>query len=70
MEADVGGGQTYRVLLAPALVLSDAELNQVRDHAVLAHGLATEAIRAKGGSDIKVGFAENMQLAVPVVEHT
>jgi beta-glucosidase len=68
MEADVGGGQTYRVLLAPALVLSDAELNQVRHHAVLAHGLATEAIRAKGGSDIKVGFAENMQVAVPVMD--
>lgn len=68
MEADIGGGKTYRVLLAPALRLSDGELNQVRHHAVLAHGLAVQAIRGRGASDIKVGFAENMEVALPTVD--
>ncbi len=68
MEADIGGGKTHRVLLAPALQLSDGELNQVRHHAVLAHGLAVQAIRGRGASDIKVGFAENMEVAVPTVD--
>jgi beta-glucosidase len=68
MEADIGGGKTYRVLLAPALQLSDGELNQVRHHAVLAHGLAVQAIRGHGASDIKIGSAENMEVAVPTVD--
>jgi beta-glucosidase len=68
MESEIGGGQTYRVLIAPALVLGDGELNQVRHHAVLAHGLAAQAIRARGSSDMKVGFAENMEVAVPTMD--
>jgi beta-glucosidase len=48
--------------------LPAAELNQVRHHAVLAHGLAVQAIRAAGRSDTKVGVAENMMTAVPVID--
>jgi beta-glucosidase len=35
---------------------------------VLAHGLAVQAIRARGRTGTKVGFAENMLTAVPVME--
>jgi beta-glucosidase len=68
MQVDVGGGKTFRVLLAPALLLSDAELYQVRHHAVLAHGLAVQAIRAHGPAGTKVGFAENPEVAVPIID--
>jgi beta-glucosidase len=68
MVVDIGGGKSFRGLIAPGLVLSNRELNQVRHHAVLAHGLAVQAIRARGASDIKVGFAENPQIAVPIVD--
>jgi hypothetical protein len=44
--------------------LSDGELNQIRNHAVLGHGLAVQAIRARGSAGTKVGFAENMLIAV------
>jgi hypothetical protein len=43
-------------------------LNQVRHHAVLGHGLAVQAIRARGPADTKVGLAENMRIAVPVLD--
>src|SRR5262249_38508193 len=48
--------------------LSNGELNQVRHHAVLGHGLAAQAIRAGGPAGTKVGFAENMRAAVPVID--
>jgi beta-glucosidase len=44
--AQVGGGKTVHQGAAPGLSLSDAELKQVRHHAVLGHGLAVQAIRA------------------------
>src|SRR5262249_16193328 len=53
---------------APGLRLSNGELNQVRHHAVLGHGLAVQAIRARGRAGAKVGFAENMRIPVPVLE--
>ena len=34
---------------------------------MLGHGLAVQAIRARGRSDTKVGFAENMAAAVPAI---
>jgi beta-glucosidase len=68
MEVDIGGGKKYTVLLAPGLVLSDRERNQVRHHAVLAHGLAVQAIRASGVPGTKIGFAENAEIAVPVAD--
>jgi len=54
--------------LAPGFKLPPGRLNQVRFHAVLAHGLAVQAIRAKGRPDTKVGPAENMTIGVPVIE--
>jgi beta-glucosidase len=50
------------------LRLSDAELKQVRHHAVLGHGLAVQAIRASGPAGTKVGFAENIRVAVPLID--
>src|SRR5215831_10924777 len=62
------GGETLHLGGAPGLKLSNGELNQVRHHAVLGHGLAVQAIRARGPAGTKVGFAENMLCAVPVIE--
>jgi beta-glucosidase len=53
---------------APGLKLAAAELNQTRHNAVLGHGLAVAAIRAKGKPGTKVGVAENFSIAVPVIE--
>jgi beta-glucosidase len=62
------GGKTLQLGGAPGLRLSDAELKQVRHHAVLGHGLAVQAIRASAPVGTKVGFAENIRVAVPVVD--
>jgi len=35
---------------------------------VLGHGLAVQAIRAHGPADTKVGFAENIRVAVPIID--
>jgi beta-glucosidase len=67
-EAEVGGGRTVHIGGAPGLRLSDAELKQVRHHAVLGHGLAVQAIRAGARAGTKVGFAENVAVAVPIVD--
>lgn len=64
IELDVGGDKV-RIKLAPGLNLPAAELNQVRHHSVLGHGLAVQAIRARGKAGTKVGFAENIIAAVP-----
>jgi beta-glucosidase len=61
-----GGSRT--VFLAPGLRLPAAEFHQVRHHAVLAHGLAVQAIRAKGKPGTKIGPAENIETAVPLIE--
>jgi beta-glucosidase len=53
---------------APGLKLSRAGLAQVEHNAVLGHGLAVEAIRAKARPGTKVGLADNMNVMVPVVE--
>jgi beta-glucosidase len=53
---------------APGLKLPPAELNQARHHVVLAHGLAVQAIRARGRSDTKVGPAENIAACVPAID--
>jgi glycosyl hydrolase family 1 len=68
IDAQVGGGKTVHLGAAPGVRLSNGELNQVRHHAVLGHGLAVQAIRANGPAGTKVGFAENMLTAVPVIE--
>jgi beta-glucosidase len=61
-------GKTIQLGGAPGLRLSDSELKQVRHHAVLGHGLAVQAIRASSPAGTKVGFAENIRVAVPVVD--
>src|SRR5262245_9854686 len=66
-EVQVGGG-VIRLEAAPGLKLAPGELNQVRHHAVLGHGLAVQAIRAKGKAGTKVGFADNVHAAVPLIE--
>jgi beta-glucosidase len=55
---------------APGLKLPDAQVNQVRHHGILAHGLAAQAIRANfpEGSGTQVGLAENAIVFCPVME--
>src|SRR5262249_21242629 len=61
------GGKILHLGGAPGLSLSDGELNQVRHHAVLGHGLAVQAIRARGRVATRVGFADNMRAPVPPI---
>ena len=65
--AQVPGG-TMTISLAPGLRLAPGELNQVRHHAVLAHGMAVQAIRANARKGTKVGPAEVIEAAVPLIE--
>ncbi len=53
---------------APGLKLPEAELNQVRHHVALGHGLTVQSIRAHGKAGTKVGLAENMVVCVPAIE--
>src|SRR5262245_8916614 len=53
---------------APGLKLPPGDLNQVRHHAVLAHGLAVQALRAKAKAGTKVGPAEVILCSVPLIE--
>ncbi|MGA2413434.1 MAG: GH1 family beta-glucosidase [Candidatus Sulfotelmatobacter sp.] len=53
---------------APGLKLPDAQVNQIRHHAVLAHGMAVQAIRANSKPGTQVGLAENLEVFVPVIE--
>jgi beta-glucosidase len=62
------GGKSLQLGGAPGMRLSDAELRQVRHHAVLGHGLAVQAIRAQAPGETKVGFAENVRVAVPIID--
>jgi len=56
-------------IIAPGLKLPPGELNQVRHHHILAHGLAVQAIRAHAAPGTKVGPAEQMISAIPVIEN-
>ncbi|MGD9881875.1 MAG: GH1 family beta-glucosidase [Geminicoccaceae bacterium] len=55
-------------IFAPGLSLPEARLNQARHHAVLAHGLGVQAVRANGRAGTTVGPAENIATALPSVE--
>jgi beta-glucosidase len=68
MEVSMPGGTTVTLEMAPGLRLSPGELAQVRHHSVLAHGMAVQAIRAKGKTGTKVGPAENINVLVPLIE--
>jgi beta-glucosidase len=52
---------------APGLKLPPAQVNQVRHHGILAHGLGVQAIRANA-SVARIGLAENAVVYVPVIE--
>lgn len=59
----------YRVgIHAPGLKLPAGRFNQTRHHAVLGHGLAVQAIRAKAKAGTRVGLAENLTICAPVIE--
>jgi beta-glucosidase len=53
---------------APGLKLPERQLNQVRHHVALAHGLSVQAIRARGRPGTKVGVAENIAACVPAID--
>lgn len=53
---------------APGLKLDRKGLAQTRHHAVLAHGLAVQAIRARAKSGTRVGSAENLTAVTPVFD--
>ena len=55
-------------IFAPGLKLPPDRLAQARHHAVLAHGLSVQAIRAKGRAGTRVGPAENVTVALPAFE--
>ena len=52
----------------PGKTLAAKARNQVRHHALLAHGLAVQAIRQSAGGPVQVGLAENAAIPVPVIE--
>jgi beta-glucosidase len=53
---------------APGLKLPPAQVNQVRHHGVLAHGLGVQAVRAAAKPGTRVGLAENSSFHIPVIE--
>src|SRR5215470_2815273 len=55
-------------IFAPGLKLPADRLAQARHHAVLAHGLGVQAIRAKARTGTRVGPAENLTVALPAFE--
>ena len=55
-------------LSASGLKLPPAKLNQVRHNVALAHGLAVQAIRAKGRAGTQVGVAENIAACLPAID--
>lgn len=67
IEVKVGGG-SVSLSIAPGLKLAPRELNQVRHHAVLAHGMAVQAIRTRGRPGTRCGPAENIAVAVPLID--
>lgn len=68
VDVKVGGDEIVHLGAAPGLRLSDSELKQVRHHAVLGHGMAVQAIRAHGPAGTKIGFADNIRVAVPTID--
>jgi beta-glucosidase len=61
-------GKLVRIELAPGLKLEPGALNQVAHHAVLAHGMSVQSIRAMGRKGTKIGPAEVMFCGVPVID--
>lgn len=61
-------GKPVRLFIAPGIKLEEGALAQVRHYAILAHGVAVQAIRASGKPGTKVGPAENMPHTIPIAE--
>jgi beta-glucosidase len=55
-------------VFAPGKRAPARELNQMRHHALVAHGLAVQAIRANARKPANVGLAENPVGCVPILE--
>src|SRR5215472_2384263 len=53
---------------APGLKLNAARVAQLNHYAVLAHGLAVQAIRAAARPGTRVGIADNVQATTPLIE--
>lgn len=53
---------------APGLDLWKKVRNEVRHNALLAHGMAVNAIRANAKQPVEVGLADNPMITVPIVE--
>jgi beta-glucosidase len=53
---------------APGLKLDVQRVAQLNHYAVLAHGMAVQAIRAKAKPGTKVGIADNINATTPVIE--
>jgi beta-glucosidase len=68
-EAQIGGGKTVHLGGPPGLRLPTAEFNQVRHHTVLAHGLAVQAIRARGRADTNRGARGEHRRSGPSDRH-
>jgi beta-glucosidase len=51
---------------APGKTESDKVVNQIVHNALLGHGLACQAIRANGASDVKVGYVDNPKFFIPI----
>jgi beta-glucosidase len=62
------GYRGHEIGAAPGLKLPPGDFNQLRHNTVLAHGMAVQAIRANGKVGTKVGPAENINIAVPLIE--
>jgi beta-glucosidase len=63
VDAGYGGGPD-----APGLKLPRQQINQVRHHVALGHGLAVQAVRAHGRPGTRVGPAENIVACIPAIE--
>jgi beta-glucosidase len=67
IRAFIDGGYGFGVH-APGLRSNLATLNQTRHHALLGHGLAVQALRARAKRRIEIGIAENPMIPIPVIE--
>jgi beta-glucosidase len=63
-KAYLGTGEQF----APGKRVSRKTFNQARHHAVYAHGLAVQAVRAAAERPLPVGLAENIPNVVPILE--
>ncbi len=68
VDSKIYPGQNLGGHFPPGKSLSDKGRNQVRHNALLAHGMAVNAIRANAIKTPNVGLAENFSTCVPVIE--